>query len=64
MASYTIQEINDFLDGELLGNTTQLIEGPEELKNAENHQANCTLFFFGHGIFICQHSYHSLLQIK
>ena len=36
MASYTIQEINDFLDGELLGNTTQLIEGPEELQKAEN----------------------------
>ena len=37
MASYTIQDINNLLKGELIGNTTQHIEGPEELKNAENH---------------------------
>ena len=36
MASYTIQHINDLLKGELIGNTEQLIEGPEELQNAEN----------------------------
>ena len=37
MASYTIQDINNLLKGKLIGNTTQHIEGPEELKNAENH---------------------------
>lgn len=37
MASYTIQEINDFLKGELIGNTTQRIEGPEQLQNAKNN---------------------------
>ncbi|SFZ92605.1 UDP-3-O-[3-hydroxymyristoyl] glucosamine N-acyltransferase [Flaviramulus basaltis] len=38
MASYTIQEINDVLKGELIGNTTQKIEGPEQLQSAEcNH---------------------------
>jgi len=37
MASYTIQEINNFLKGELIGNTTQRIEGPEQLQNAKNN---------------------------
>ena len=36
MASYTIQDINNLLKGELIGNTTQKIEGPEQLQNAEN----------------------------
>lgn len=36
--SYSIQEINSYLNGELIGNTTQLIEGPEQLQNAKpNH---------------------------
>ena len=37
MASYTIQDINDLLKGELIGNTTQQIEGPEQLQNAKTH---------------------------
>ncbi|WP_370478460.1 UDP-3-O-(3-hydroxymyristoyl)glucosamine N-acyltransferase [Tamlana flava] len=37
MASYSIQEINDLLKGELVGNTTQQIEGPEQLQNAKNN---------------------------
>ncbi|MDO5981776.1 UDP-3-O-(3-hydroxymyristoyl)glucosamine N-acyltransferase [Flavivirga spongiicola] len=38
MTSYTIKEINDILKGELIGNTTQSIDGPEQLQNAEiNH---------------------------
>ncbi len=38
MKSYTISEINDILQGELIGNTTQLIDGPEQLNNAKkNH---------------------------
>lgn len=37
MASYTIQEINDILKGELIGNTMQRIEGPEQLQNAKNN---------------------------
>ncbi|AUS06057.1 UDP-3-O-(3-hydroxymyristoyl)glucosamine N-acyltransferase [Pseudotamlana carrageenivorans] len=37
MASYTIKEINTILKGELIGNTDNLIEGPEQLKNAKNH---------------------------
>ena len=37
MKSYTIEEINDLLKGELIGNTTQQIEGPEQLQNAKNN---------------------------
>ncbi|KAB1069090.1 UDP-3-O-(3-hydroxymyristoyl)glucosamine N-acyltransferase [Tamlana haliotis] len=38
MASYTIQEINEIIKGELIGSTDVLIEGPEQLKNAKkNH---------------------------
>ena len=38
MASYSIQHINDLLKGELIGNTTHLIDGPEQLQNANpNH---------------------------
>ncbi|MEL0454627.1 UDP-3-O-(3-hydroxymyristoyl)glucosamine N-acyltransferase [Flavobacteriaceae bacterium SZ-1-7] len=37
MAAYSIQEINDLLKGELVGNTTQQIEGPEQLQNAKNN---------------------------
>ncbi|MEN3322666.1 UDP-3-O-(3-hydroxymyristoyl)glucosamine N-acyltransferase [Mariniflexile soesokkakense] len=35
--SYSIEEINSFLNGELIGNTTQAIEGPEQLQNAKNN---------------------------
>ena len=35
MKSYTINEINALLEGELIGNTTQIISGPEELTKAE-----------------------------
>ncbi|MFI1771626.1 UDP-3-O-(3-hydroxymyristoyl)glucosamine N-acyltransferase [Thalassobellus citreus] len=38
MTSYTISEINDILKGELIGNTNQKIEGPEQLLNANSNQ--------------------------
>ncbi|XMO85554.1 UDP-3-O-(3-hydroxymyristoyl)glucosamine N-acyltransferase [Algibacter sp. AS12] len=37
METYTIEEINDLLKGELIGNTTQRIEGPEQLNHAKKH---------------------------
>ncbi len=37
MISYTISEINDILKGELIGNTNQKIEGPEQLLNAKSN---------------------------
>ena len=38
MAVYSINEINNILKGELIGNTDQKIEGPEELQKAsKNH---------------------------
>ena len=38
MISYTINEINDILKGELIGHTNQQIDGPEQLQNAKiNH---------------------------
>ena len=37
MNSYSIQEINAILKGELIGNTNQQIEGPEQLESANNH---------------------------
>jgi len=38
MKPYTIQEINTLLNGQLLGNTTQLIEAPEQIdRAAKNH---------------------------
>ncbi len=38
MISYTINEINDILKGELIGHTLQSINGPEQLQNASiNH---------------------------
>jgi len=37
MASYTIQEINTLLKGELIGNTTQQIEGPEQLQKSKSY---------------------------
>ncbi|GAA4953023.1 UDP-3-O-(3-hydroxymyristoyl)glucosamine N-acyltransferase [Algibacter agarivorans] len=36
MKSYTIEEINALLKGELIGSTTQKIEGPEQLQNAKH----------------------------
>lgn len=36
MKSYTIEEINGVLQGELIGHTTQQITGPEDLKNASS----------------------------
>ena len=38
MKSFTIQEINDLVKGELIGNTTQLINSPEQLEMAENNE--------------------------
>lgn len=37
MKSYTIQEINQLLSGELVGNTTHNIIGPEQLEKAQNN---------------------------
>ncbi len=38
MKSLTVKEINEILDGEIVGNTNQLIDAPEELEKAEkNH---------------------------
>ncbi len=37
MKSFTISEINAFLKGELIGNTSHLIDGPEQLEKAGNH---------------------------
>lgn len=37
MKSFTVNEINEFLKGELVGNTTQQITGPEELNKAESY---------------------------
>ncbi|WP_213523094.1 UDP-3-O-(3-hydroxymyristoyl)glucosamine N-acyltransferase [Nonlabens sp.] len=34
MHSFTVQQINDILQGELIGNTTQRITGVEEIRNA------------------------------
>ena len=38
MKAYTIQQINDILKGVLVGNTTQLITGPEQLEQANASQ--------------------------
>lgn len=38
MKSYSISEINDLLKGEVIGNTDQKIEGPEEIKKANSSQ--------------------------
>lgn len=38
MTSYSISEINDIVKGELIGNTSQKIEGPEELQKANSNQ--------------------------
>lgn len=37
MKSFTITEINDLVKGELVGATSQLIEGPEQLEKAGNN---------------------------
>lgn len=37
MTSYSISEINDLIKGELIGNTSQKIVGPEELQKANNN---------------------------
>jgi UDP-3-O-[3-hydroxymyristoyl] glucosamine N-acyltransferase len=44
MTSYTISQINNILKGELIGDTTQKIEGPEEIKKANSNQIS----FIGH----------------
>ncbi len=38
MASYSIREINTIVNGELIGDTTEKIEGPEELQKASRNQ--------------------------
>ncbi len=37
MKSYSIEKINELLQGELVGNCTKFITGPEQLEKAENH---------------------------
>jgi len=48
MKSYTIKEINALLDGELIGNTTQKITGPESLEKATENQ----ITFIGNRKFV------------
>jgi len=38
MASYSIGEINNIIKGELIGNTTLSIDGPEEIQKASSNQ--------------------------
>ena len=38
MTSYSIREINNIIKGELIGNTSQKIEGPEEIQKANSNQ--------------------------
>ena len=38
MKSYTIQDINSILNGELVGNTTNIIDGVDQLTNAKQNQ--------------------------
>lgn len=38
MKSYSIEDINNILNGELIGSTNQQIEGPEQLQNANENQ--------------------------
>lgn len=38
MTSYSINEINNILKGELIGNTSQRIEGPADLQKASSNQ--------------------------
>ncbi len=38
MKSFTVKEISDLVQGEQIGNTDQIITGPEELSKAEPHQ--------------------------
>ncbi len=48
MASYTISEINHILKGELIGDTSQKIEGAEEIQKANNTQ----ITFIGHKKYV------------
>ena len=50
MKTYSISEINDILNGELVGNTDQQIIGPEELSRAQNHH----ITFIGSRKFVKQ----------
>ncbi|GAA4239150.1 UDP-3-O-(3-hydroxymyristoyl)glucosamine N-acyltransferase [Postechiella marina] len=38
MKSYSIEDINNILNGELIGHTSQQIDGPEQLLKAKEHQ--------------------------
>ncbi len=48
MKSYTIKEINALLEGELIGNTTKKITGPESLEKATENQ----ITFIGNRKFV------------
>jgi UDP-3-O-[3-hydroxymyristoyl] glucosamine N-acyltransferase len=44
MKTFTLQQINEKLNGEIVGNTTQIITGPEQLELASHEQ----ITFIGH----------------
>lgn len=48
MKSYSIDEINDAIKGELIGTTTQQITGPEQLEKASKNQIS----FIGHSKYL------------
>jgi len=50
MKNYSINEINEVLDGELVGYTDQQIKGPEEILRAEHHH----ITFIGNRKFVKQ----------
>jgi len=50
MKSFTIKEINNILKGELIGDTSQQINGPEQLEKANNNQ----ITFIGSNKFVSQ----------
>jgi UDP-3-O-[3-hydroxymyristoyl] glucosamine N-acyltransferase len=50
MKSFTIEEINNIIKGELVGNTNQQIEGPEQLEKAKHNH----ITFIGNNKYIRQ----------
>jgi len=50
MKSFTIEEINNIIKGELVGNTSQQIEGPEQLEKAKHNH----ITFIGSNKYIRQ----------
>ena len=50
MKSFTIKEINNILKGELIGDTSQQINGPEQLEKATSNH----ITFIGSSKYILQ----------